>query len=90
MDFPQVEELKTTPSDAQPSAPALAAQALDQELNAGSSSKIPQAAINDLTSVVKKKKKPAGDEGTAKRKADEDDGGSTPPEKKARLESTAS
>jgi HAT1-interacting factor 1 len=86
-----VEELKTTPVDAQPSAPALAAQALDQELNAGSSSKIPQAAINDLTSmVVKKKKKPAGDEGTAKRKAGEDDGGSTPPEKKARLESTAS
>jgi HAT1-interacting factor 1 len=86
-----VEELKTTPVDAQPSAPALAAQALDQELNAGSSSKIPQAAINDLTSmVVKKKKKPAGDEGTAKRKADEGDGGSTPPEKKARLESTAS
>jgi HAT1-interacting factor 1 len=84
-----VEELKTTPNDIQPtSAPALAAQALDQELNSGIlSSKIPQAAINDLTSmVVKKKKKPATDDGTGKRKAVDEQGASTPPDKKARLE----
>ncbi|KAF8159579.1 hypothetical protein B0H34DRAFT_409503 [Crassisporium funariophilum] len=69
----KVEELKTSPNDAlATSAPALVAQALDRELNAGSSStdKKPTV-VNDLTSMVtKKKKKVPVDSNVAKRKAD--------------------
>ncbi|KAG6890077.1 hypothetical protein C0995_012026 [Termitomyces sp. Mi166 len=80
----KVEELKTTPNnsaDGTMSAPAMAAQALDKELNAGSpvvSGTVP-AVVNDLTSVVKKKK-PA-----EKRKADAD-AESSSTEKKARID----
>jgi HAT1-interacting factor 1 len=84
----QVEELKTSPSESlETSAPALAAQALDNELNAGqsSSSLPPQTAINDLTSMVVKKKKVPEDSSAAKRKADGDAEASNI-EKKARLD----
>ncbi|KAF9561223.1 hypothetical protein CPC08DRAFT_722878 [Agrocybe pediades] len=56
----KVEELKTSPNESlATSAPELAARALDQELNVGSSAAQPAAAVvvNDLTSIVKKKKK---------------------------------
>jgi HAT1-interacting factor 1 len=84
-----VEELKTTPNEPTVSAPALAAKALDQELNAGPSGSAP-AAVNDLTSmVVKKKRKTPDTNGAAagKRKAD-DDAGSTS-EKKVKLDEAA-
>ena len=76
----QVEELKTSPNESlSASAPALVAQALDRELNAGSSSSSNTTAtvVNDLTSmVVKKKKKKVLEESNAgnagKRKADEE------------------
>ena len=82
----QVEELKTMPSEPVLSAPALAAQALDQELNARAS--LPganQTAVNDLTSMVVKKKKKQPQDNGAKRKADDDAEGSGS-EKKAKLE----
>ena len=88
----QVEELKTSPNESLSiSAPALAAQALDRELNAGpsSSSNTTATVVNDLTSmVVKKKKKVTGDSNAAKRKADEE----AEPlnvDKKPKLESSA-
>ena len=71
----QVEELKTSPNESlTTSAPALVAQALDRELNAGpSSSNTKTAVVNDLTSmVVKKKKKVQEDSNAVKRKADEE------------------
>ncbi|KAF5383595.1 hypothetical protein D9615_003577 [Tricholomella constricta] len=77
----KVEELKTTPSEpTETSAPALAAQALDKELNAGSSvvSSAAPAVVNDLTSIVKKKKP------REKRKADAE-AESANTEKKARI-----
>ncbi|KXN92842.1 NASP-related protein sim3 [Leucoagaricus sp. SymC.cos] len=93
----KVEELKTSPNDALArSAPALAAQALDKELNARVAlSGLPQS-VNDLTGIVKKKKKvPASDANAgatssteasgAKRKA-EDEAEESNTEKKARIE----
>ncbi|KAG6869222.1 hypothetical protein C0993_009085 [Termitomyces sp. T159_Od127] len=79
----KVEELKTTPNSDEKSmsAPAMAARALDKELNAGSSAAsvtVPDV-VNDLTSIVKKKKP------TEKRKADADAESSTT-EKKARID----
>jgi len=71
----QVEELKTSPNESlTTSAPALVAQALDRELNAGSSSSnTTPTVVNDLTSmVVKKKKKVSDDSNAGKRKADEE------------------
>ncbi|KJA28175.1 hypothetical protein HYPSUDRAFT_806692 [Hypholoma sublateritium FD-334 SS-4] len=79
----KVEELKTSPNDVlQGSAPAMAAQALDQVLNSagGSSSSAAPVVINDLTSIVKKKKKvapvvpatPVEDSSPIKRKAESD------------------
>ena len=66
----------------QGSAPAMAAQALDQVLNnaGSSSSSATPVVINDLTSIVKKKKKvapvdpiiPAEDSSPTKRKAESD------------------
>lgn len=94
---PQVEELKTSPNDTlAQTAPAMAAQALDKELNAGASlSNLPQA-VNDLTGIVKKKKKepapdaaasadatPNSEATSGKRKAEEAEESNT--EKKARL-----
>ncbi|KAG5647843.1 hypothetical protein DXG03_007767 [Asterophora parasitica] len=79
----KVDELKTTPSNpsTETSAPAQAAQALDKELNGGTSgASAAPAVVNDLTSIVKKKK-PA-----EKRKADVD-AESTNSEKKARIDS---
>ncbi|KAI0339484.1 hypothetical protein BDW22DRAFT_599992 [Trametopsis cervina] len=94
----KVDELKTIPNEPGISAPALAAKALDQELNIKSepsAGTLSAAPVNDLTSVVKKKKKPAAAEaeagagstakGKGKRKAEEDEGHS-PTDKKARLE----
>lgn len=88
----QVEELKTSPNEPVESAPALAAKALDQELNAPSTVSVPsgQAEVRDLTGLVKKKKKnPETDStvtsSTAKRKA-EDDCNEAQSEKKAKLE----
>jgi HAT1-interacting factor 1 len=83
----KVEELKTTPNEAQPSAPALAAQELERELNAGipASAKAPLA-VNDLTSmVVKKKKKQRAEDAGGKRKA-EDERPASPREKKAKTD----
>ncbi|TFK39924.1 hypothetical protein BDQ12DRAFT_681476 [Crucibulum laeve] len=87
----KVEELKTTPNKSlEVSAPALAAQALDQELNGGSSSGTAPTVINDLTSmVVKKKKKAPEDSNAGKRKA-ETDADETNTEKKARLDTPES
>ncbi|KAL0955274.1 hypothetical protein HGRIS_004164 [Hohenbuehelia grisea] len=88
----KVEELKTSPSEMEGTAPALAAQALDKALNAGSSSSVTaQTPVNDLTSMVvkKKKKAPAAEEGSSsKRKAEEEPSGS-PGEKKLKLETEA-
>ncbi|KAJ7576958.1 hypothetical protein C8J56DRAFT_1007368 [Mycena floridula] len=80
----KIEELKTSPNDAITSnAAAMAAQALDRELNAAASA---QTMVNDLTSIVKKKKKAPEASGAPKRKAD-DDGEVTVSEKKAKIES---
>ncbi|KAF8817471.1 hypothetical protein BYT27DRAFT_7074736 [Phlegmacium glaucopus] len=71
----KVEELKTSPNESlTTSAPALVAQALDRELNAGSSSSNTKpTVVNDLTSmVVKKKKKVSDNSNASKRKADEE------------------
>lgn len=68
--------MKTSPNESlTASAPALVAQALDRELNAGpsSSSNTNTSVVNDLTSmVVKKKKKVLEDSNVGKRKADEE------------------
>lgn len=69
--------MKTSPNESlSTSAPALVAQALDRELNAGpsSSSNTKTTVVNDLTSmVVKKKKKVLEDSSNGgKRKADEE------------------
>ena len=90
----QIEELKTSPNEPSGSAVDMVAQALDKELNAGTSG-LTSSQVNDLTTMVKKKKKPAAEPAPAaepvpngtggeKRKADDD--AATPPEKKARLE----
>ncbi|KAK0489085.1 hypothetical protein IW261DRAFT_394003 [Armillaria novae-zelandiae] len=71
----KIEELKTSPNESvSESAPAMAAHALDRELNAGSTV-VPnqEPIVNDLTSmVVKKKKKAPEDTSANKRKAEED------------------
>lgn len=87
----KVEELKTTPSEPTESAPAMAARALDAELNAKPIS-IPgqPAVVNDLTSlVVKKKKKAAEVDAPAKRRADDGEDADSPTAKKAKLEEDA-
>jgi len=69
-----VEELKTAPNEALAiSAPAMAAQALDRELNAATSmttSSTSAPIINDLTSAVKRRKKAPENQTAAKRKAE--------------------
>jgi HAT1-interacting factor 1 len=85
--FSQVEELKTTPSEPALSAPALVAQALDQELNARVS--LPstnQTVVNDLTSMVVKKKKraPQDHDNGGKRKADHNGAESPTSDKRAK------
>ncbi|RDB23444.1 NASP-related protein sim3 [Hypsizygus marmoreus] len=86
----KVDELKTAPSESvETSAPALAAQALDKELNTGASSSVATPIIvHDLTSIVKKKKAPS-DSTAAKRKAnvEEEPSGS---EKKPRMDTPES
>ncbi|KAF9218509.1 hypothetical protein BS17DRAFT_549896 [Gyrodon lividus] len=84
----KVEELKTTPTEPPESAPAMAAKALDQELDARSITVPGQpAAVHDLTSMVKKKKKHVESEGSTKRKINDD---ASPPAKKAKLKDDAS
>ncbi|XP_006461785.1 hypothetical protein AGABI2DRAFT_193169 [Agaricus bisporus var. bisporus H97] len=95
----KVEELKTSPNEIlDQSAPALAAQALDKELNMEIKSAILPQVVNDLTGIVKKKKKvataeteasdsPSTEANGAKRKAEEEAEASST-EKKARLESS--
>ncbi|KAK7024927.1 hypothetical protein R3P38DRAFT_3269677 [Favolaschia claudopus] len=95
----KVEELKTRPDEPLKNASALAAQALDAELNAnrpagalngagGSGSGV----VNDLTGIVKKKKKVAApadgstSPGGTKRKADDDAAGEGVEGKKVRLD----
>ncbi|KAI8985716.1 hypothetical protein BD414DRAFT_488985 [Trametes punicea] len=90
----KVEELKTAPNEPVESAPALAAKALDAELNAApAAATTASTEVHDLTGLVKKKKKnpdvnvngtPATN-GAVKRKA-EDDSEEAQSEKKARLE----
>jgi HAT1-interacting factor 1 len=83
-----VEELKTTPNEALGlSAPAMAAQALDKELNTDPSITTSTSApvINDLTSTIKRKKKTSEVLTSAKRKA-EGDAGPSNLDKKARLD----
>ncbi|EGO22338.1 hypothetical protein SERLADRAFT_334181, partial [Serpula lacrymans var. lacrymans S7.9] len=53
----KVEELKTTPTEPNESAPAMAARALDKELNTAIAAVPTQ--VNDLSKVVRKKKKDA-------------------------------
>ncbi|KAF5355347.1 hypothetical protein D9758_006097 [Tetrapyrgos nigripes] len=75
----KIEELKMSPNESlASSAPAMAAQALDKELNAASGSgSSNQVQTNDLTNVVRKKKKnpvPAPEsESPTKRKAEGDE-----------------
>ncbi|CCM00751.1 uncharacterized protein FIBRA_02791 [Fibroporia radiculosa] len=83
----KVEELKTSPEEVE-SAPAMAAKALDAELNTN----VPAAAVaapqtvTDLTSMVKKKKKDPEATGAMKRKAEDEPSLS---EKKAKIEDPA-
>lgn len=87
----KVEELKTTPSEPTESAPAMAARALDAELNAKPVSVPGQlAVVNDLTSlVVKKKKKATEVDAPGKRRADDGEDNGSPNAKKAKLEEDA-
>ncbi|OJA21553.1 hypothetical protein AZE42_03234 [Rhizopogon vesiculosus] len=87
----KVEELKTTPNELTESAPAMAARALDAELNARPVSVPGQPAlVNDLTSlVVKRKKKPAEADAPTKRRAEDGEGDVSPTAKKAKLEQDA-
>ncbi|KAH9921679.1 uncharacterized protein BXZ73DRAFT_91713 [Epithele typhae] len=97
----KVEELKTSPNESAASAPELAAQALDKELNARSSAAAPSAVkteVNDLTGLVKKKKKNTDANGAApppvasaslssgKRKAEDGAESDAHSEKKAKVE----
>ncbi|KAJ7063751.1 hypothetical protein C8F01DRAFT_1134196 [Mycena amicta] len=80
----KIDELKTRPAEPIGNASALAAQALDKDLNAGSASS-GTTAVNDLTMAVKKKKKPSVEESSpGKRKAD--DAAEAEGSKKARVE----
>jgi HAT1-interacting factor 1 len=85
----QVEELKTSPNESlATSAPALAAQALDRELNAAgsSASKAAPAIVNDLTSIVKKKKKAAPEDPSAGKRKAESEAEPTNADKKVKLD----
>ncbi|KIM44584.1 hypothetical protein M413DRAFT_356741 [Hebeloma cylindrosporum] len=86
----KVEELKTSPNESlATSAPALAAQALDRELNAGGSSSASKAApaiVNDLTSIVKKKKKVAPEDPSAGKRKAESEAEPTNADKKVKLD----
>ncbi|KAF9269063.1 hypothetical protein L218DRAFT_851954 [Marasmius fiardii PR-910] len=86
----KVEELKTSPNDSiTESAPALAAKALDKELNAGASSSASTTVVNDLTNIVRKKKNPVAPPvlvESSKRKA-EDNGEVSGSDKKPKLDS---
>jgi HAT1-interacting factor 1 len=89
---PEQEEAQAV--DGQLSAPALAALALDKDLNGGAKSSaagtVPgqTGPVNDLTGMVKKKKKADATPATTgtKRKADEDEEAPSPTEKRARVE----
>ncbi len=69
-----MEELKTAPNESlAQSAPAMAAEALDRELNTHSSAATPSTSapvINNLTSTVKRKKKAPENATSSKRKAE--------------------
>ena len=88
-----MEELKTSPNEPAESAPAMAAKALDQELNVAPAATPAKTEVNDLTGLVKKKKKnpdPNGETAASsaapgKRKAEEDTEDAQS-EKKAKLE----
>jgi HAT1-interacting factor 1 len=83
----QVEELKTAPNESLAlSAPAMAAEALDRELNAHSSATTASASapvVHNLTSTIKRKKK--APENPSKRKA-EDEAEHSNTDKKVRLD----
>ncbi|GBE86247.1 NASP-related protein [Sparassis crispa] len=82
----KVEELKM-PQEPVESAPAMAAKALDRELNPGASveaTTFSPTVVNDLTGIVKKKKKASEANEAVKRKAEEEAGSST--EKKAKVD----
>lgn len=93
--FHQVEELKTVPNETATSAPELAAQALDKELNttAASATTTGPQEVKDLTSMVKKKNKVPRAEPAAssapKRKA-EDEALDSSSDKKLRVDETGS
>jgi HAT1-interacting factor 1 len=84
-----VEELKTAPNESlAQSAPAMAAEALDRELNAhpsATTSSTSAPVINDLTSAVKRKKKARENATSSKRKA-EDEVEPSKTDKKVRLD----
>ncbi|KAJ6551413.1 hypothetical protein B0H19DRAFT_1211155 [Mycena capillaripes] len=82
----KVEELKTRPDEPMKNASALAAQALDADLNASGSSN--SQVVNDLTAMVVKKKKPAPQVSGTKRKADDE--GESERGKKVRLDDSES
>lgn len=85
--------MKTSPTESLlRSAPALAAQALDKELNGSASAiAVTPPVVNDLTSMVVKKKKKAPEDASAvlKRKV-ETEVQETNIEKKARLDTPES
>ncbi|KAL0573438.1 hypothetical protein V5O48_008532 [Marasmius crinis-equi] len=84
----KVEELKTSPNDSlHESAPALAAQALDKELNAGAAASNTQV-VNDLTKVVRKKKNPPAEAAESSKRKAEDEGEAPGSEKKPKLDTT--
>ncbi|TFK26223.1 hypothetical protein FA15DRAFT_693312 [Coprinopsis marcescibilis] len=88
----KIDELKTSPNETHAeSAPELAAQALDNELNGGvnGSASAPQK-VNDLTSIVKKKKKAQEDSASAGKRKAEAEVEDNASEKKARLEAPES
>ena len=82
--------MKTSPNESlATSAPALAAQALDRELNArgsSSASKAAPAIVNDLTSIVKKKKKAAPEDPNAGKRKAECEAEPTNADKKVKLD----
>ena len=84
-----MEELKTAPNESlAQTAPAMAAEALDRELNSHSSAPTPSTSapvINNLTSTVKRKKKGPENTTSSKRKA-EDEVEPSKMDKKVRLD----
>ena len=83
----QIDELKSSPSMPEGSAPDLVTQELDRAFNGPSVSYANSTQVNDLTSMVIKKKQKAPGLELANEKCVEDDQGS--PEKKTKVKDAA-